>query len=451
MEALKRRLTLIQATAINMIDMVGIGPFVVLPMVIREFNSSLFIWAWIAGAVLALVDGMIWSELGAAYPLAGGSYNFLRIGYGPKWGRLMGFLFTWQTAIQAPLVLASGAIGFATYLRYLLPLVEGWKSEAVSVFVILLITALLYRRIEAVGRLSLVLWGSVLLTMAWIIIGGLLHHDANFSINILPDQFNTFWNPAFLTALAFAGQKTVYSYLGYYNVCHLGGEIVAPQKNIPRSIFISIFCIAALYLCMNLSIVSVVPWREAKDFDFVVSVFMEKAFGGTAARAATALVLIVAFSSLFAVLLGYSRVPFAAARDGNFFRVFGKLHPTKDFPHVSLLFISGLAIVFTFLFSLKEAISAILAMRILVQFIAQAIGAVLLRRRRETKDLPFKMWLYPLPVIASVLIWLALFVSTKLFALWGFCMAMAGVAVFYLKESATKKRAAEATPDDFTF
>lgn len=434
MEDLKRRLTLLQATAINMIDMVGIGPFVVLPLVIREFNSPLFIWAWIAGAVLALIDGMIWSEWGAAYPLAGGSYNFLRIGYEPKWGRLMSFLFTWQTAIQAPLVLASGAIGFATYLRYLMPLVEGWKSEAVSVFVIVLITALLYRRIEAVGRLSLFLWASVLLTMAWIITGGLLHHTGNFSLDILPQQVSTFWSPAFLTALAFAGQKTVYSYLGYYNVCHLGGEIKEPQKNIPRSIFMSILCIAGLYLCMNLSIVSVVPWQEAKEYDFVISVFMEKAFGNTAARLATALVLIVAFSSLFAVLLGYSRVPYAAARDGNFFGVFGKLHPTKDFPHVSLLFISGLAVVFTFLFSLKDAISAILAMRILVQFIAQAIGLVLLRRRQGIKNLPFKMWLYPVPVITSVMIWLALFVSTKMFAVWGTGMALAGVGVYYLKE-----------------
>ena len=437
--SLNRRLTLLQATAINMIDMVGIGPFVVLPLVIREFNSPLFIWAWVAGAVLALVDGMIWSELGAAYPLAGGSYNFLRIGYGAKWGRLMSFLFTWQTAVQAPLVLASGAIGFATYLRYLLPSANGWKGQTVSVSVILLITALLYRRIEAVGKLSIFLWTSVLLTMAWIITGGLLHHGDDFTLNIWPEQVSTFWSPAFLTALAFAGQKTVYSYLGYYNVCHLGGEIKDPQRAIPRSIFISIVCIATLYLCMNVSIVSVVPWQQAQHSDFVISVFMEKAFGNTAARVATALVLVVAFSSLFAVLLGYSRVPYAAARDGNFFGVFGRLHPTKDFPHISLLFIAGLALVFTFLFSLKEAIAAILAMRILVQFIAQAVGLVLLRRREGTKKLPFKMWLYPLPVTASVMIWIGLFVSTKMFAVWGTGMAVAGVAVFYLKEKAAQK------------
>ncbi|WP_121354446.1 APC family permease [Flavisolibacter nicotianae] len=434
MELLKRRLTLLQATAINMIDMVGIGPFVVLPLVIREFNSPLFLWAWIAGALLALIDGMIWSELGAAYPLAGGSYNFLRIAYGPKWGRLASFLFVWQTAIQAPMVLASGSIGFATYAKYLLPSIEPWQQKAVSVGVILFVTFLLYRKIESVGRLSLFLWVSVLGTMAWIIAGGLLRHSPQFSLPLTPSGETEIFSAAFLLPLSFAAQKTVYSYLGYYNVCHLGSEIVRPERNIPRSIFFSIVSIAVLYIGMNISIVSVVPWQEAQHVDFVISVFMEKAFGPTAANVATALVLLVAFSSLFAVLLGYSRVPFAAARDGNFFPVFARLHPTKNFPHISLLFISGLAILFSFLFSLKQVISAILAMRILVQFIAQAIGVIRLRKKRGVKDLPFKMWLYPLPVVVSILIWLALFVSTKMFAIWGTCMALAGVVVFYMKE-----------------
>jgi amino acid transporter len=434
MESLKRRLTLMQATAINMIDMVGIGPFVVLPLVIREFNSPLFLWAWIAGAVLALIDGMIWSELGAAYPLAGGSYNFLRIAYGEKWGRLASFLFVWQTSIQAPMVLASGSIGFATYIHYLAPGIQPWEQKAVSVLVILLVTFLLYRRIETIGRLSLFLWVSVLGTMGWIIAGGLLHHTPDFSLAIMPPHLGDFAGSAFLLPLAFAAQKTMYSYLGYYNVCHLGSEIIRPQQNIPRSIFISILGIAALYLCMNISIVSVVPWQEAQHFDFVISVFMERAFGPAAAKMATGMVLIVAFSSLFAVLLGYSRVPYAAANDGNFFSVFGRLHPTKAFPHISLLFISALAILFSFLFSLKQVISAILAMRILVQFIAQAVGVVLLRRRKGGEGLPFRMWLYPLPVIVSGLIWLLLFVSTKMFAVWGTGMALAGVVVFYVKE-----------------
>ena len=441
-ETLKRRITLLQATSINMIDMVGIGPFVVIPLVIGYFNSSLFLWAWIFGAFIALIDGMIWSELGAAYPLAGGSYNFLRVAYGEKWGRMMSFLFVWQTSIQAPLVVASGSIGFAQYFQYLVPL-QPFEQKLVSVGVIVLLVLLLYRKIETVGKLSVLLWIGVMITVVWIIAGGFTHRQINYTF--WPQDGNDFFKAAFWLALGQGSVKTIYSYLGYYNVCHLGGEIIKPEKNIPKSIFISIVGIVILYLSMNISIAGVIPWQEAQKYDFIVSVFIEKIYGVTAAKIATALVLWVAFASLFAVLLGYSRVPYAAALDGNFFKPFAKLHPTKNFPYVSLLFIAGLGIIFSFSFSLKGVISAILAMRILVQFIAQSVGVMLLRKRRGENSLPFKMWFYPLPVIVSILIWLFVFISTGWFALWGSLMALIGIAVYFIKNNLERKARKGAT------
>src|SRR5919112_5808625 len=134
---LKREIGLLQATAINMIDMVGIGPFVVMPLVISMMGSNLFFWAWILGAFIAFIDGMVWSELGAAYPLAGGSYNFLKEAYGSKWGKMMSFLFVWQTCIQAPLVVASGAIGFSEYFGYLVPL-DVFSRKLVSGVVVII-------------------------------------------------------------------------------------------------------------------------------------------------------------------------------------------------------------------------------------------------------------------------------------------------------------------------
>ena len=428
---LPRKINLLQATSINMIDMVGIGPFVVMPLVIGFFDSKLFLWAWVFGAITALIDGMIWSELGAKYPLAGGTYNFHRVAFGEKGGKLMSFLFVWQTSLQAPLVVASGAIGFATYFQYLLPLTY-YGQKLVSIIVILMITFLLYRKIETIGKISTFLWVAVITTILWIIIGGFTHRQVNYSF--IPDSATDFFRGAFWIAMGHASGKTVYSYLGYYNVCHLGGEIMNPQKNIPRSIFISVFGISILYICMNLSVVGVIPWQEAQKSDFIVSLFFQKIYGQEWARVATALVLLVAFSSLFAVLLGYSRVPYAAAVDGNFFRVFSKLHPTKNFPYVSLLFISGLALIFSFSYSLKQVISAILAMRIPVQFIGQAIGVILLRKKYGGKDLPFKIWLFPLPVILSISIWLFVLYFTGWFALWGALIALAGVAVFFMTQ-----------------
>ncbi|MEI6947887.1 APC family permease [Paraflavisolibacter sp. H34] len=430
-----RKINLLQATALNMIDMVGIGPFVVIPLVIRYFDNGLFLWAWIFGAFVALVDSMIWSELGAAYPLAGGSYNFLNEAYGPRRGRVMSFLYVWQTSIQAPLVVASGAIGFAQYFSYLVPL-GPYEAKAVSAGVILLLTFLLYRKIETVGKISVLLWIGVLVTIGWIIWGGITHRQVSYTP--MPADSGDFFQKAFWFALGQGSVKTIYSYLGYYNVCHLGGEIKNPGKNIPRSIFISVICIAVLYLGMNISIAGVVPWQEAQQYDFIVSIFIERIYGQAAARFATGLVLWIAFASLFAVLLGYSRVPYAAAVDGNFFRIFARLHPTKAFPHISLLFLAGIGLLFSLLFKLKDVISAILAMRILVQFIAQAAGVVQLRKTRGTAHLPFKMWLYPLPVVVSVIVWLFVFFSTGKFALWGCVLALAGLGVYFLKGRVSK-------------
>jgi len=427
---LNRKITLLQATSINMIDMVGIGPFVVMPFVVSKFQDGLFLWAWIFGAFTAFMDAMIWSELGAKYPLAGGTYNFHRIAFGEKNGRLMSFLFVWQTAIQAPLVVASGAIGFAQYLSYLVDL-GFWGQKMVSGGLVIFIFFLLYRKIETVGKISVALWSVVILTVCWIIFSGLTH--GQHEVKLLPEGTSSFFSCAFWAAIGQGSVKTVYSYLGYYNVCHLGGEIKNPGKNIPRSIFISIAGIALLYLLMNVSVMRVVDWHHVREDDkYLVSYFMQLIYGKQAAIIVTVLILCIALASLFAVVLGYSRVPYAAAADGNFFKAFARLHPTKNFPYVSLIVLCVAGFVFSLLMKLGDVITAILAMRILVQFIGQAIGVVLLRRRFGTKDLPFKMWLFPVPVVLSILIWLFLFYSTGWFALWGILIAIIGILVYFV-------------------
>ncbi|HEY4109433.1 APC family permease [Puia sp.] len=428
-QELKREISLLQATSINMIDMVGIGPFVMFSLVIRLVGNNLFIWAWVFGALTALIDGMIWSELGAAYPLAGGSYNFLKEAYGKKGGPLMSFLFVWQTCLQSALVVASAAIGFGQYFNYLVPL-TWWEEKAVSGVLVILITALLFRNIRTIGKMAVFLWAGVIIILLWIIISGFTHHQVAYSP--LPQHGENMFSISFMLLIGNASVKTIYSYLGYYNVCHLGSEIRNPGKNIPRSIFISIFCIAAFYLTMNWSVVGVIPWQEAMHSKFAISLFMERIYGPRTAQVATMLVLWIAFASLFAVVLGYSRVPYAAAADGNFFPWFARLHPRLNFPYVSLLFVGGLGFICSLTLRLEDAINAILAMRILVQFVAQAIGVVLLRRRKGTADLPFRMWLYPLPVVLSVAIWLFEWYSTGVAALLGLFLMACGTVVYFL-------------------
>ncbi len=429
---LERGLGLKEATALNMIDMVGIGPFIVLPIVIQEMNGPQCMLAWILGAVLALVDGAIWSELGAAMPAAGGSYVFLKEIYGPKsWGRLFSFLLIWQTIFQAPLVIASGSIGFSQYFTFLFPLgVVGQKI--VSGFLVIAIVLLLYRKITTVGKISLFLWIGVIATIAWLIFGGATHFSPKLAFDFPKGAFDLSF--LFFAGLGSATVQTIYTYLGYYNITNLGSELKEPEKNIPKSIFISIIGIAILYLAMQLSILGVVPWREAMKSEFIVSSFVQKIYGSKAAVVATILILWIAFSSLFSATLGYSRIPYAAAVDGTFFKVFAKTHPKKNFPHVSLLVLGAIAFVFSLLFRLKEVISAILAMRILVQFIGQAIGIMIIRKKKPADFFPFKMWLYPLPALIAILMWIGLFVSTgTFFAVGGVVVMSIGAAVYFLR------------------
>ncbi|WP_440134593.1 APC family permease [Chitinophaga sancti] len=428
---LSRHLTLLQATAINMTDMVGIGPFVVLSVVAEIMHGPWFLYAWIAGALLSFIDAMVWSELGTTFPEAGGSYNFLKESFGPKTGKLMSFLFVWQTMIQAPLVIASAAIGFAQYTMYLYPL-GFWETKAVSGMVIILIVFLLYRNIETIGKISVALWAGVVVTMIWIISGGVAQGHFLEPIKHINDGFEL--NMAFAAALGAASVKSVYSYLGYYNVCHLGGEIIAPQKNIPRSMFISIAGIAVLYLCMNISVASVLPLAQIEQSQFVISEFIQQIAGPKTAMIATILILWIAFASVFSATLGYSRIPYAAAKDGAFFKVFAKLHPTKNFPYVSLLVLGAVAFGFSMLFKLKEVISAILAMRIMIQFIGQAIGLLALSKRKGRDFMKWKMPLYPIPVILAILIWIGIFVSTgRSMMLAGLGVTLLGMIIYYLK------------------
>ncbi|MGH9739425.1 MAG: APC family permease [Candidatus Acidiferrales bacterium] len=449
-EKLERGLGLIEATSLNMTFMVGIGPFVVIPFVIQEMHGGTqSLLAWAAGAVLAACDGCIWAELGAAMPQAGGSYVFLREAYGPRrWGHLLAFLYIWQTLFQGPLSVASGALGFADYSAYLWGR-SSWLSRVITgtaavlrihadniiaAAILVLVIVLLYRRIGQIGKISVVFAVVVIGTILWIIWGGAEHFNAHRVFDFSSGGWNLSF--FFFAALGHGTVETVYSYLGYYNVCNLGGEMKNPERNIPAAIFISILGITGLYLAMQMSILSVIPWREAEKSTFIASTFIERAYGSHWATLATVLILITALGSVFSAMLGYSRVPYAAALDGNFLSVFGRVHPKKHFPHVSLVALGVVAIIFSMAFSLISVIRAILAMRCLIQFAAQGIGLILLHKRYSSGRwpggrLPFRMWLYPLPVGIAILGWIGIFASTGRTAiLASLAAAIAGILVY---------------------
>jgi len=418
------------ATTLNMIDMIGVGPFITMPLIIAAMGGPQAMLGWILGAVLVMCDGLVWAELGASMPSSGGPYNYLKEIYGPnKLGRLMSFMFIWQLTFSAPLSIASGGIGLAQYATYIFPAMGNGTKLSIPVLgaveinalpvalaaigVLVIAVFLLYRRITAIEKLSKFLWIVVVLAIAWVIFAGVTHFDPNLAFDFPPGAFDLTKTsegqlvPDFFLGLGAALLIAVYDYWGYYNVNFFAGEIKEPERTIPRAIILSILLVAAIYIVMNISILGVIPWKEfstAANTDaskYVISTFMERLYGTTAGTVATFLIMITAFASVFSLLLGYSRVPYAAALDGNYFKIFAKLHPQHRFPYVSLLTMGGIACIFCF-FRLADVIAAMVVIRLLVQFIAQIAGLLILRSTRPDMPRPFKMWLYPVPAIIAL-------------------------------------------------
>ncbi len=436
-EALTRRFGTVHATALNMINMMGIGPFITIPLLMSALGGPQAMLGWVVALVLVVADGMIWSELGAALPGSGGSFRYLVEAYGPAtWGRLVGFLFIWQFILSGPLEIASGYIGFAQYAGYIWPKLTAHGALAIAAVVGILNVVLLYRRIDSIATITLSLWVGTLVTVAAVMATGALHFDARRAFDFPPGAFG--FSLGFLFGLGAASRIGVYDYLGYYNVCNIGDEVRDPGRVIPRSILISTIAVAAIYLAVNLSVIGVVPWREFVPAQekpasgFVVSIFMQRIYGPRVAAWFTLLILWTAFASVFALLLGYSRIPYAAAREGYFFKPFARLHPTGQFPHVSLLVLGVIAIACSAL-SLGAVIDALLVTRIVVQFIGQIGAVVLLRRHRPDLPRPYRIWLYPLPLAIALVGWVFLFATTQPpILLLGFVALAGGVAGFAL-------------------
>ena len=412
-----------------MTNMVGVGPFITIPLIIASMGGPQCMLGWLLGAVLALCDGLVWSELAAAMPGTGGSYLYLREAFrNTRLGRILPFLFIWQFIFSGPLEIASGYIGFAQYLSYFRSGMGAWEMRLAACAVGVLVVALLYRGIKAVGRLTVVLWVGMLATVAWIIAAGLLHFDARRAFDFPPHAFAI--SPAFMAGLGGATLIAMYDFLGYYGICFVGGEVRQPEKVMPRSIVLSVLLVGAIYALMTLSIMAVVPWREAAQSKFVAARFMEVLYGRWAGGAVTLLILWSAVASVFALVLAYSRVPYAAALDGYFWKPFGRLHAKGEFPHVSLLVIGGLAIAAGML-NLEWVVSALLTARILIQFIGQIAAVHILRKSRPDVRRPFRMWLYPLPSVLALLGWVYVFATSGwTFVLCGLGVLASGVIAF---------------------
>ena len=436
-QQLTRGFGLLRATALNMSNVVGVGPFITIPLMLQAMGGQQALLGWAAGALIAMCDGLVWAELGAAWPGSGGSYTYLREAYGhERWGRLMAFLFIWQFIFSGPMEIGTGLIGFGKYCGYLAPWLTPMHQKLIGAGVGVLAVFALYRRIQAVGKITVALWLGTVVTMVGIIVLGAPHFSAARAFAFPPGAFS--FRIGFVMGLGSAMLIAMYDYMVYYDVCYIGDEVRDPTRTIPRSIILCVLLVAIGYLAIETIIIGVMPWQEAMRSSFVVSDFMQRLYGRPTAIIFTILILWTAFAAAFAVLLGYSRIPYAAARDGYFFKPFARVHPTRRIPHVSLLVLGAVTIATAF-FDLDIIISVLMTSRILVQFVAQIFALPLMRRRLTADQRPYRMWLYPAPAVVALIGWIAIFgLSGKVYILGALLTMITGTVAFLARARVTR-------------
>ncbi|WP_186138662.1 APC family permease [Burkholderia gladioli] len=410
----RRSVGLFPAIAVNMIQICGVGPFLTIPAIVAVLNGPLAVIGWVCGALLAMADGLVWAELGAAMPGAGGTYLYVREAFQYRTGKLMPFLFVWTAMLSIPLIMSTGIIGFVQYLGFFLPHLSPWQSHAIGIGAVALVVFALYRRIESIRTLGAVLWIVMVLAVLLTTAAAWSDFHLPLALSMPPDAFDA---GKFFTGLGAGLIIAIYDYAGYNTTAYMGDELKNPGHVMPRSIIVSILAMMVFYLAMNIGVIGTVPWQEVAKSSSVASLVVERNWGHTAAATVTALILVAALASVFAGLLGGSRVPFHAARDGVFLAAFGRLHARHDFPHVALLVMGVVTAIGTF-FDLTTVINMLVAVAVLLQSVAQIAALTVLRRRQPELRRPYRQWLYPLPSLLALVGWLYVFYATDARSQW---------------------------------
>lgn len=434
---LERGMGLWGAISANVLNMVGVGPFLTIPLALAAMGGPQAMLGWILGAVLALCDGLVWAELGSRFPDSGGPYYFLLHAFGEHGpGRLFAFLFLWQSLLAGPISIASGAVGFAQYATVFHPFTH-MQLGIIGMLLCLANIALLYRSIRSIGAISVIVTIVVIATCVLICFAGLMHFHRALAFDFPPAAFHL--TRGFWMGLGSATLIASYDFGGYGNVCLIGGEIRNPHRTIPRALIASIIIVAVLYLVMNLSIIGVLPWRTELNSSAIVADLMIAVYGPWAQKSVSALILVASWGSAYACLLGYSRIPYGAAVDGAFPAVFARVSRRGAVPVVSLVVIGSASAALCFL-SLDTLIASLIIVQTLLQLVAQCVAVIVLRLRDSSRrpDL-FHMPLFPLPALIALAGWVYISVTSSPRYIASAALLAAVGVVFYLLQANRKQ------------
>jgi APA family basic amino acid/polyamine antiporter len=444
--ALRRALGPWSAVAIIMGTVIGSGIFLVPTDMVKAVGSPGAVFAvWVFGGVLSLFGALTYAELSAALPEAGGEYAYLTSAYGPFWG----FLYAWtQTWVAKSASIAALSTAFYTYLADFLPGLQAplcvvpWPigpgggpleiryGQLLAIGLILFLSAVNYRGVSLGGRVQVGVTALKVLLIGGVIAAGLFSSQAHV-LNLSTSTTPMPGGPAgFFVALVAA----LWAYDGWNNAGMLGSEVENPQRTFPLALIAGVTAIIGVYLLTNLAYFSVLKAGEVAASDRVAADMMRRIAGSNGSAAVSVAAMISIFAALNGSILSGSRVPYAMARDGYFFRHIGRVHPVYRTPSASILLLG----IWASLLVLSGHYSDLYNMVIFPSWILYGMTAaavMVLRHKKPDLPRPYRTWGYPWVPLAFVGVTLLLlyqtFVSSPRASGIGLVIIVLGVPFFF--------------------
>jgi len=419
-QAHDRKFGLLHAISLNTLMMFGTGPFITIPFCIASSDPAgpqALIGYAVAG-LACVCDSFIWAELGALYPLSGGSYIYAQKCLGNKWGRYVSFLFLWQLLATGPMEIASGFIAIAQYIAYV---TQNYTYEHHSLIAFAFcITCIfhLYRDMSDVGTTAVILWVGMCGAIIFTVVAGFSHANTEYlAIPNIPDKTVLIWS------LGNAARFGIYDFTGYYDVNFIGKEVKDPTRTIPLAGIWTCCIVCIVYFLTYLAVMVYLPWDPAvggyvglvegdgNAAAYIMSTFCENMFGRNFATFFTFVVIYCIYGSCFSLMLGFAQIPYAASKAGMFLDVFGHEHATKGFADYSLLFMGSCTCIFCFV-DLAIVIEGMMTTTIITMFLSNSLSLVYHRWTQPECERPYKMPFYPWPVVVQVLMFSFIFLTS---------------------------------------
>ena len=425
---MKRTLTLLDSTMINVGTIIGSGIFLVpTTIALYMYSTSLTLLVWLVAGILTLFGALSMAELGAAMPRAGGQYVYLKEAYGPFWGFLYGWSSFWVINSAS---IAALAVAFATYLGHFYSLTP-LQIKLIAITAITAFTLLnTYGLRTGVWVQNIITFLKIGALLAIIFLGIFLSggETANF-LPLLPDRDFSSLVPLFGLALVAA----LWSYDGWIEVTYIGGEVKNPGRNIPRSLLLSTLVLIVIYILVNVTFIFLLSLPVIAQSQMVASEAVSVVLGSAGTTLVVIIILVSTLGGVHVNVLTSPRIYYAMAKDKLFFKSLAEIHPKHGTPALSLI-ISGIwSSILVFSGTFYQIITYVVFVSLI--FYAMSCAAVIILRYKQPElKRPYRTWGYPIVpmifILLSGFLVINTIVSSPLNALIGAGLILTGLPAY---------------------